>query len=236
MNTLTRRQREFQQREQLFLDTARAILRSDGVANLTMERIADLTEYAKGTVYKHFTCKEDILCGLCLDSLRQLAALFDKALQFKGNSRERIMAIGTAYQLYTLQYPEEFDLLIATRTNNIRQKASPERVAQINHFDAMVHNQIRSVVNDAINVGQLKLPTHIQTDEVCFSLWAISFGMLVLDQAKDIAGELVLPPIQQMIFNQITLLLDAYGWHPLSREFDYQQAFARVLQHLNAQP
>lgn len=236
MNTLTRRQREFQQREQLFLDTARAILRSDGVANLTMERIADLTEYAKGTVYKHFTCKEDILCGLCLDSLRQMAALFDKALQFKGNSRERIMAIGTAYQLYTLQYPEEFDLLIATRTNNIRQKASPERVADINHFDATVHNQIRSVVNDAIHAGQLKLPAHIQTDEVCFSLWAMSFGMLVLDQAKDIAGELVLPPIQQMIFNQITLLLDAYGWHPLSHEFDYHQAFARVLQHLNAQP
>ena len=48
VNTLSRRQRDFLQREQLFLDTAREILRRDGIAHLTMDRIAELTEYAKG--------------------------------------------------------------------------------------------------------------------------------------------------------------------------------------------
>ena len=49
VNTLSRRQRDFLQREQLFLDTARQILRRDGIAHLTMDRIAELTEYAVGT-------------------------------------------------------------------------------------------------------------------------------------------------------------------------------------------
>lgn len=236
MNTLTRRQREFQTREQLFLNTARTLLRSEGAANLTMERIAELTEYAKGTVYKHFTCKEDILCALCLESLHKMGELFEHAQKIDTHSRVRVMAIGTAYQLFTMQFPEELDLLIATRTDNIRQKASHLRVEQLNLVDKTVHNLLRSVVNDAIQEGMLKLPAHIQTDEVCFSLWATSFGIMVLDQAKEVVSELNLPPVQQIVLNQLTLLLDGYGWKPLSTEYDYLAAYQHILQHMEAQP
>ena len=236
VNTLSRRQRDFLQREQLFLDTAREILRRDGIAHLTMDRIAELTEYAKGTLYKHFTCKEDILCALCLECLQRLANVFEHAGNFPGNSRERVMAIGTAYQLYTLQHPEEFDLLIASRTNNIRQKASPQRVDDMGNADKVVHNQLRAVVNGAIADGKLILPPHVAVDELCFSLWAMSFGVLVLDQAREAAIELQLPPVQQIIFRQISLLLDGYGWKPLSTKFDYLQSFQRILRHMDGQP
>ena len=236
MNTLSRRQRDFLQREQLFLDTARTIVRTDGIGNLTMERIAELTEYAKGTVYKHFTCKEDILCALCLQGLQEMGGLFQKANSIQGSARLRVMAIGTAYQLFSLQNPEEFELLIATRTNNIRQKAAPTRVEQLNEVDQAVHNLLRSVINDAIQAGDLTLPGNIQTDELCFTLWAMSFGMMVLDQAKDATDELTLPPVQQMIFNQIMCLLDGYQWKPLSTEFDYLQAFHQILLTLDQQP
>lgn len=235
MNTLSRRQRDFLQREQLFLDTARQILRSDGIANLTMDRIAELTEYAKGTVYKHFTCKEDILCGLCLECMRHLAALFEQAGNLGGNSREQIMAIGTAYQIFTQRYPEEFDLLIATRTNNIRQKAAPQRVEDMSNADKVVQNQLRTVVRRAIADGMLVLPPHIGVDELCFTLWAMGFGILMLDQAKDVTTELQLPPARQMLFSQINLLLDGYGWKPLSSEFDYQQSLQRILFHMDVQ-
>lgn len=236
MNTLSRRQRDFLQREQLFLDTARSIMRSDGVGNLTMERIAELTEYAKGTVYKHFSCKEDILCALCLEGLRSMALLFEIANQIKGPPRLRVMAIGTAYQLFSMQYPEEFDLLIASRTNNLRQKASPKRVEEMNAADQAVHNLMRSVVNSAIAAGDLTPPPHIQTDEICFSLWAMSFGMMVLDQAKEATDELNLPPVKQIIFNQMTLLLDGYQWKPLSHEFDYFKSLQTMLQQLDVHP
>ncbi len=232
MNTLSRRQRDFMQREQLFLDTARMIIRNDGVGNLTMDRIAELTEYAKGTVYKHFTCKEDMLCALCLECMQTMVGLFERANQTDGPPRLRIMAIGIAYQVFSLRFPEEFDLLLSMRTNNIRQKAAAKRIADVDVADQSIHNLLRSVVNDAIANGDLTLPPHIQIDELCFSLWAMSFGMMALDQSQDLLAQLQLPPVQQVIYNQLTLLLDSYRWQPLSQEFDYIKSYQHILQQL----
>ncbi|HEX4938200.1 MAG TPA: TetR/AcrR family transcriptional regulator [Candidatus Kapabacteria bacterium] len=232
MNTLTRRQREFLQREQLFLDAARQILRSDGVAAFTIDRIASNTEYAKGTVYKHFTCKEDILCALCHESLVHLGEAFSKALTFPGNSRERMMALGTAYLQFTSRFPEEFDILIAVRTNNVRQKASEKRVEAMIAADQGAHDVMRSVMGAAIAAGDLTLPPATSLDEACFGLWAMAFGLLALAPASDMIDALQLPSVPAIMVNQLNLLLDGYGWRPLSTEFDYRQTFTRLLNHM----
>lgn len=232
MNTQTRRQREFEQREQLFIHTARDIIRSEGLSALTMDKIAELTEYAKGTVYKHFTCKEDILCGLCLDSLEHLHQMFSLAHAYEGSSREKIVCLGVGYQLYTERYPEEFDLLIATRTNNIREKASPERLEKMDQVDTLVINHMRSIIELAINNGDMTLPLGCQIDDLCFGLWAMSFGLLVLDQARDMVSGLSLSPKQQIMLTQMSCLLDGYHWRPLSSEQDYTNTFQSVFQYL----
>jgi len=239
MNTLTRRQREFLQREQLFLDTARQILRSDGAAAFTMDRIAAQTEYAKGTVYKHFSCKEDILCALCHESLVQLEKRFRHALTLEGNHREKMMTLGTAYLLFTHHFPEEFDILIAVRTNNVRQKASPDRLQQMLEADQRVHDVMQSLIGAAIAAGDLQLQADISLDEACFGLWAMAFGLLALApvhdkmEQHDQMASPALPPIQQIMLHQMNLLLDGYRWHPLSTEYDYQASLNRILNHMD---
>lgn len=232
MNTQTRRQREYLEREQRFIDCARSIIRQDGVSALTMDRIAELTEYAKGTVYKHFSCKEDILCGLCLDSLNHLQELFYRAQQFQGNNRERIICFALAYQLYTAKFPEEFDLLIASRTNNVREKASAERLQQMDQVDTLVLGHMRSIIEQAISAGDLRLAHKMKLDDLCFGLWSISFGLLALDHARDMVKNLDLTHGDQSILNQITCLLDGYGWHPLSTEFDFSSTHGAAFDYL----
>jgi len=233
LNTQTRRQREFEQREQLFIDTARSIIRQDGHSGLTMDKIAELTEYAKGTVYKHFTCKEDILCGLCLDSLGHLHKMFSLAETFQGTSREQIMCLGIGYQLYTLSYPEEFDLLIAARTNNIREKASPERLEKMKQVDNLVINHMRGVIDHAVQCGDLQLPKASTIDDICYGLWAMNFGLLVLDHARDMVNGLTLSPSHHLVLSQISCLLDGYNWQPLSTEKDYSATIEAAYNHLH---
>ena len=232
MNTQSRRQREFEQREKLFLDTARNIIRSEGISALTMDKIAEQTEYAKGTVYKHFTCKEDILCGLCLDSLGLMYDMFQQALTWEGNSREKIICIGVGYQLYTQHFPEEFDLLIAARTNNIREKASPERLERMDQVDTLVMNAIRAVIELGIKDGDLTLRAGIKVDDLCLGLWAMSFGLLVLDSARDLISGLELTETNTLLLHQMACLLDGYHWKPLSTEYDYQNTYLNTFQHL----
>ena len=62
--TVTRKQREIAQREDLILETARKMLLERGYLGLTMDRIAEEIEYSKGTVYQHFSSKEDLISTL----------------------------------------------------------------------------------------------------------------------------------------------------------------------------
>lgn len=232
MNTQSRRQREFEQREALFLNTSRDIIRSEGISSLTMDKIAELTEYAKGTVYKHFSCKEDILCGLCLDSLGHMHGLFQQALTWDGCSREKILCIGVGYQLYTQRFPEEFDLLIAARTNNIREKASTERMERMDQVDTLVMNAIRAVIQQGIDCGDLNLSEHVLIDDLCFGLWSLSFGLLVLDHARDMISGLQVSTTNDLVLSQMSCLLDGYNWRPLGSEHDYRAVYQSALKYL----
>ena len=94
MNTLTRKQREIQQRKQLMLDIAEQLIDEDGHQALSMDRIAEHSEYSKGTVYQHFPCKEEVLIAICQRSMGTLTELFERANRFDGRPRERGLGHG----------------------------------------------------------------------------------------------------------------------------------------------
>src|ERR1700739_1645583 len=102
-----RKQREVQGREGRILEVARAMIVEDGYHGLSMERIAEALEYSKGTIYQHFSCKEEILMALVNQSMDRRLDLFRRAAAFRGGSRERITAIGAACELFFQLYPDD---------------------------------------------------------------------------------------------------------------------------------
>lgn len=61
-----RKQREFEQREQDILDTALLLFSQPNWESVTIEQIAKAADIGKGTVYKHFTSKDELLFRLML--------------------------------------------------------------------------------------------------------------------------------------------------------------------------
>src|SRR5690242_3515432 len=104
--TLTRKQREIQGREQRILDVARSMIVDDGYHGLSMDRIAEALEYSKGTIYQHFSCKEEILMALVNQTMERRLNMFRRAAAFRGRSRERLTAIGLAAELFFQLYPD----------------------------------------------------------------------------------------------------------------------------------
>ena len=47
-------------RQTAILDVARKIFRERGYLGLNMDRVAQEMKVAKGTIYQHFSCKEEI--------------------------------------------------------------------------------------------------------------------------------------------------------------------------------
>lgn len=67
MSTAERRARELEQRERSLLDAAATLFGRDDWHTVTVEAIAERAEYAKGTVYRHFASKDDLLARLVAD-------------------------------------------------------------------------------------------------------------------------------------------------------------------------
>jgi hypothetical protein len=137
------------------------------------------------------------------------------------------------YKLFTLQYPEEFDLLISSRTNNIRDKASADRMQQLDQLDTQLIDQLREIISQAVHEGTLNLPDNIKLDDICFGLWAMSFGMLALVQAEPLVKSLQPSEVDLLLISQIACLLDGYGWEPLSRNHNYNQSYKNILEFLS---
>ena len=75
MATSTRKARELEAREALILDTAQRLVEERGYLGMNMDLVAEATEYSKGTIYQHFSCKEELLSAL----IERTAALRSEA-------------------------------------------------------------------------------------------------------------------------------------------------------------
>jgi AcrR family transcriptional regulator len=74
MGVQERKAREFSRREQEIVGAALELFRGDEWQTVTVEQIAQRAEIGKGTVYKHFSSKDEIYARIALDFQRTVLA------------------------------------------------------------------------------------------------------------------------------------------------------------------
>merc|ERR1711916_85666 len=89
-----RKKRQLAEREQHFLDQAWEMIQRDGVLKLQMSKLAAECEYAVGTLYLHFSSKEDLLLELAIRSVQDRLALYQQAVSWQAPSRHRMLEKG----------------------------------------------------------------------------------------------------------------------------------------------
>lgn len=222
MGTRERRAREFRRREQALLDLATDLLLERGQDGVTMERLAERSEYAKGTLYKHFSCREDLLCALTTRRMGRISELLREARQYPGNTRARLIASLVAYELYARYRPEEFRLLIALVSGPLSHRASPKHREKLEQAQEGLFRVLRGLFAEARECGDLPaLP--MKQAPFSFGLWSLVFGSYVLGNADPrLCARLQVPSLEEQLHGMVNLVLDGAGWKPLSTDFDYQ--------------
>ena len=92
------------------LEAARAIVLADGFAGLTMRKIAQAIEYSPGTLYLHFTGRDDIARDLCIGGFRDLVAALTPVAAVP-EPRARLEALADAYVRFGLEQAETYRLV-----------------------------------------------------------------------------------------------------------------------------
>ena len=229
---MTRKERRYQAREAEILTVARSLLREYGLAELTMDRIADAINYSKGVVYQHFPCKEEIILALATGTALLRLKLHERVLQFAGNSRERIIASGEAT---VVLHADHLQCELITLTNAFASKTSEARLQLYQTTTRRTIVTASSIVKEAIAAGDLTLPEGLNPQAFVFSLWATIFGgFCLLNTGTNLFDpgtsfkERGTPENVQLVRMCGRGLLDGYGWRPLSTKWDYRETMRRI--------
>ena len=228
MSTQTRKQREIQEREQRILETAWPLLIEQGYLGLSMDRIAETLQYSKGTIYNHFSCKEEIIISLAIQTTERRTRLFERAAAFQGTSRERIHAIGTAATIFVQLFPDHFKLEHIIRSSSIWEKTSEKRRAIMRGCEQRCMGIVGGIVRDAIAQGDLTLDDGVTAEDLVFGLWSISFGAFSIITTSDQLVELGIRDPFQTFRQNVNRLLDGFGWSPLSANYDQEAVALRI--------
>lgn len=228
MATTLRKQREVERRHALILDHARRMLLERGYLGLTMDRLAAATEYSKGTLYEHFSCKEEVVIALVIETAGVRAGLFERAARFEGRPRERMVAIGEAIEVFVHLHPDHFKSEQVIRAASVRDKTSPARQADLARCELRCMSAATGIVRDAVAAGDLTLPADMTPEELTFGLWATSCGVFSIVAGGFDLALLGVPDPIATYHRTIDRLLDGLGWQPLASDWDFDAVQARV--------
>lgn len=214
MSGLSRKQREIQERERQILAIARPILLEKGYQALGMKQLADQMEYAKGTLYNHFPHKEEIVAALAIESMELRRKLFEMAAVARGNSRERMAAIGCVCECYAVGCPEHFAIEQLLRNAIIWEKASEQRQELIRQCESRVMGIVAGIVRDAVAQKDLEIPQGMSPEEFVFGFWSLTYGSHVLRSSSPSLPEIGVNDPGRSVRYHAWTLMNGYNWKP----------------------
>ncbi len=227
-NILSRKKREILEREELILSAAQSLIHEHGYNYLSMDRVAELVEYSKGTIYNHFASKEDLVCSLSCRCISNLIDIFERAYHYPGSTRERYSAIGLGYSLYHQLHPMEAQNIQTVKNNAVREKVSEYKLAEMESLEQKITNIARSIVQQAIDCGDLSKDQQDNVNTIVFGCWSMHYGAMLLDQSDIPLHELGFNPVVNMLWKNANIYLDGYQWQPLSTDSSSKILFEKI--------
>ncbi len=208
---------------------ARELFLEEGWDHFSMERIAEFMECSRPLVYKYFSCKEEILLALAIESKWRRVRFYERAALFRGRAREKMLAQG---EVETFLFPRDLPVELLVASTQLRAKTSRERQDELKVLDVRAISVGAAIVREAVSAGDLALPGNMRPEDLLFCMWASRWGaanIMRSDTPLEQAG--VAHPAEAM-GHALGNMLDGYGWRPLNNEWDYratrQRAHAEV--------
>ncbi|MCD6307515.1 MAG: TetR/AcrR family transcriptional regulator [Candidatus Latescibacteria bacterium] len=144
-DTLTRREREKLRHRKEIMDAATRVFARKGFFNATLDEVAQEAEFSKGTLYLHFSSKEDILYELLREKSDEILGLLKETFAGTGSFREEVENLFRIVAKMAFEHRDFFSIVMAHHANHYKV-FSKERSDEFNAR----HNRIFSFADDRI--------------------------------------------------------------------------------------
>ena len=150
-----RKQRQFERREQDILSASLELCSTPRWESVTVEQIAERAEVGKGTVYKHFASKDELLFRLMMRFYRGLLLMLreemagDSPLEQLRDAVERALRYHIAHgeYRYVVEYCERIDF---------KERANPAWRDDFLELDRAFHAWAGPIIEAGMAVGQFQ--------------------------------------------------------------------------------
>ena len=149
---LSRKQIEFAKREQEILKAAIGLFENPHWETVTVEQISKKAEIGKGTVYKHFSCKEEIYARISISFLHRMLASYD-ALPEQSEAIDVIREIIRVSFAQFLDNPAEARVSFYCKRFDFRERLSADYQDEFNQLDELFASYIGSILEPGIEKG-----------------------------------------------------------------------------------
>lgn len=100
-----------QRKKGYFIEAAKKIIKEEGVANLTVKKVADLAGFAPGTLYNYFADLNALLAYCALDFWEECKEYVLKVAENNDGLKKKIIGSCSAYVDYFFNNPNVFKLM-----------------------------------------------------------------------------------------------------------------------------
>ena len=154
MGIQERKEREFLRREKDILDAALTLFGTEDWQTVTVEQIAERAEIGKGTVYKHFTSKDEIYARLAGDFQREALDQLERIDRSLPVLQRLRMIVAIFWQRH-LESGEYQHVVQYCEREDFRRSLSAEAQEELALLDARFQAAIDVVLQDGIDQGIL---------------------------------------------------------------------------------
>lgn len=229
---LSPKQQQIREREQKIVRVARAQILNEGYHGFGLEAIAGEVGVSRGTLYNHFSCKEDLILAVLIETLELRLSWVERAAAYRGTSRQRMAAVLVAVELFARVRTDHYRIEEIVRSGTVWEKAGSEKRVAASHLNAQATGIVAGIVRDAIVQGDLQFPLDVKPEDFVFGIWSLIEGGFSIHSNS---GRLWLPMTKQsgkILRLSAWRLLDGFGWKPLSTGEEFTDQTVTILKEL----
>lgn len=220
-----------QAREEIIIACALDIIQESGFASLKMETLHKRANCTKGTLYNHFLNREDLLCEIATRFCNALMAYYQRLAPFEGSSREKMMALFLAYQIFCFNNPALFTCVVQLQNPSLLDRASKKHLDRYRKEEMHLVLHMTDIIREAIDEGDIEPKYKTKVFELAFTSWATAFGNVSLMMSSQRAFLALQSDKEDQLFLATNFALDGLGWLPLSNSFDFKKSWDKVGQN-----
>jgi AcrR family transcriptional regulator len=106
------------------LDAARELFAQEGVAGLSMRRLAEKIGYTPRTIYLYFADKDDLLSELIEEEVGRLADHLESTFAKHRSPQQRLEAVALAYVAFGLEHPQAYEAIFMVRSHPMTRESA----------------------------------------------------------------------------------------------------------------